>query len=144
MKAPDSRQTRKQSSSSLRQHSDRTWTTATLIKALHLRCQGMSHNKASRIMGIPKSTLSRYWLALPSALEIGGTEGQIIEWYQQYESTILEEHHHTLLTHIEEELLNEWIVLAYQHFEPVGMDQITAKAREILKIQRGIEHTGTP
>jgi hypothetical protein len=137
------RQTRKQTSKSPRQHSDRTWTTASLVKALHMRAHGTRHNTAAQSAELAKSTLSRYWQALPQTLQIGGSEGQILQWYQEYESRSLEEHHHTLLTHIEEELLSDWIVLAYQHFEPVGKDQITAKAKEIIKTQRGIEHTGT-
>lgn len=79
---------------------------------------------------------------MPTALKNGGTETTIIEWYQQHESASLEDHHHTLLTHIEEELLHDWVILAYQHFEPVGAEQIIAKAKEIMRTQRGEEHAG--
>lgn len=135
--------TRGKASRSPRQYKSRSWTTGALVKALHLRAHGIRHNTAARAANISKSTLSRYWESMPTALKNGGTETTILEWYQQHESANLEENHRTLLTHIEEELLRDWCILAYQHFEPVGAEQIIAKAREIMRTQRGEEHAGT-
>lgn len=135
--------TRRQSSRSPRQHRNRRWSTGNIVKALHLRAHGMKHNEAARQANINKTTLSRYWKATPTTLKNGGSETDIINWYQQYESQSIEEHHHTLLTHIEEELLSQWIAVAHEYWEPVGREQIIEKAREFMQIQRGIEHKGT-
>ena len=79
---------------------------------------------------------------MPSSLQNGASESDIINWYQRHESQCIEEHHHTLLTHIEEDLLSQWITVAWEYCEPVR-EQIIEKAREIMKVQRGIEYTGT-
>jgi hypothetical protein len=135
--------TRRLSSRSPRQYSNRTWGTGNIVKALHLRAHGIRHNEAARQAHINKTTLTRYWKIMPSSLQNGGSDSDIINWYQRHESQSIEEHHHTLLTHIEEELLSQWITVAWEYWEPVGREQIIEKAREIMKIQRGIEHTGT-
>lgn len=135
--------TRRQSSRSPRQHRNRTWSTGNIVKALHLRAHGMKHNEAARQANINKTTLSRYWKIMPSSLQNGGSDSDIINWYQRHESQSIEEHHHTLLTHIEEDMLSQWITLAWEYYEPVGRSQIIEKAREIIKVQRGIEYTGT-
>jgi hypothetical protein len=134
--------TRRQSSRSPRQHKNRTWSTSNIVAGLHLRAHGMSHNAAARSSHLIKSTLSRYWKIMPKPLRCGGSECDILNWYQQHESQCIDEHHHTLLTHVEEDMLSQWITLAWEYWEPVGRDQIIEKAREIIKTQRGTEHTG--
>lgn len=135
--------TRAQSSRSPRQYKNRTWNTGALVQSLHLRAHGTQNNTAARQAHISNSTLARYWKEMPIALQNGGTQTAIIEWYQQHESHSLDEHPHTLLTHMEEELLCDWCILAHQHFEPVGKEQITDKAREIVRASGREEHTGT-
>jgi len=135
------RRTRSTSVSSTRHPTG--WKSGDLIHALHRCAHGdySSHRSIAHETGIPPSTLYKYWQALPLELQSGGDLLAITQWHYEYQSTQIINSHHTnrLLTDLEEEMLTQWVISAFNVYDPVGMRLIKDKAREIVKVQRGIE-----
>jgi hypothetical protein len=113
------------------------------IDALYELCLGtMSLRAASQRYNVKRSTLHDYWKAMPFSVKDTLDKQPVIEWYNQYQSQAIMDGGNSLLTSLEEEMLEQWVGIAYQHCESIGKEQIIEKAKLIMKETRQHDHEG--
>ena len=90
---------------------------------------------------LSRSTLHRYCAALPESLRCG-TDGQMLEWMQEYDSGRRRDLSKALsgcnlLTPMEEELLAQWIHVMATVNLGVGKAEVIERARGVLLLRKG-------